>query len=368
MEMEERNGLYEDAPELEFFSVQDLEGKVFKDYPENWMFAVEIDDKLQENPYCDIDIFFNNFRKRPGAVIQLNWRKERWEIYNSFPHATFNDCLDFFARQIMLESFNLTEYVMTLGNYFNDETDFELLNLNSTIDEEPDEIQRSHANRYVEVVIYSEEERQNLSLTSLYKYVVELMHTAFDGVDKFKANIAESRKKYINRTANLEDITLPYLLRSYKYARTNDEKGKSLEDLLAYFLRQVKGFEIMNRVKTTNEEIDIVIYNDSKESPWIKESQFILIECKNWTKEKVGKNEYTSFVRKLENRGNRANLGFIISTSGFTEGFYTERLRDSKGSTLIVDIKTSNLIECLENGSQSAEELLKEAYIRSSMV
>jgi len=52
----------------------------------------------------------------------------------------------------------------------------------------------------------------------------------------------------------------------------------------------------------TQEEIDIVILNKSTDAFWQSESPFVLVECKNCTIKKAGKNEYVAFREKLLHR------------------------------------------------------------------
>src|SRR5262249_42003662 len=60
-------------------------------------------------------------------------------------------------------------------------------------------------------------------------------------------------------------------------------KGKALEELVAALFDSVEGFMVVERNShTANEEIDLVIRNESRDPVWQREGSLILVECKNW--------------------------------------------------------------------------------------
>jgi restriction endonuclease Mrr len=123
-------------------------------------------------------------------------------------------------------------------------------------------------------------------------------------------------------------------------------------------LRTIPGFRIGKiRRRSQDEEIDIVVRNESQE--WRKESMFILIECKNWSKPAEAP-EYDRFYRKLERRFGRANLGFFVATAGFTKGFREERRIDSRSNVLVVCIGPEELQRLV--GSSNRSEVLKDLH------
>ena len=136
------------------------------------------------------------------------------------------------------------------------------------------------------------------------------------------------------------------LLDSALKATNTEVKGKKLEELLRSIFGRIAGFVIAGSdVRTQDEEIDIVIENQSMNYPWNRESPLILVECKNWMKKKVGANEFKLFMNKIENRVGRAKLGFLIGTHSFTTTITTEMLRQSKEDMLIVPIDGKRLRE-----------------------
>ena len=155
---------------------------------------------------------------------------------------------------------------------------------------------------------------------AILDWIDKTVQTAQDGTEALLMTIID---KY-NKTSL---IKLPDLIHKVKTAKDIAEKGKYLEELVARFFFEIKGFQIIQRKRTKTEEIDIVIVNKSEQEFWKTESKLILVECKNWTRRPAGKNEYVAFREKLENRRGRAKLGFFISGKGFARTFGQEDLR-----------------------------------------
>jgi hypothetical protein len=90
-------------------------------------------------------------------------------------------------------------------------------------------------------------------------------------------------------------------------------RGKELEHLIAK-LADFEGWKVDESVRTSNEEIDIAIYQDQK---------FFLIECK-WEKNPIETQAIGSFYSKLSKRD--GVKGIFVSMSGFTKGAKEEVL------------------------------------------
>ena len=185
----------------------------------------------------------------------------------------------------------------------------------------------------------------------------------------FKDRITFKVNDFI-RTAHL--IADRELLIQAKYQETltltnSQAKGKVLEELVSALLESVGGFiEIGRDVNTATEEIDLVFRNDSREPAWHKESQIILVECKNWHSQRVGKNEFVLFKEKMENRAGRCKLGFLVCTEDFAVTVEKEMLRSSKFDSLVVPINGAQLRELVEAGrerSQRLRELVDRALL-----
>lgn len=164
-------------------------------------------------------------------------------------------------------------------------------------------------------------------------------------------------------------LDLPGLIAKLKIATADkdkkNEKGQLLEELSVRFFSEIDGFSIIERKRTRTEEIDLVILNKAKSEVWQTESVLILVECKNWTTKKAGKNEYVAFREKLMNRRGRAKLGFFVSGLGFTKTFYEEDLRNSKDDVLIIAIEVQEMIDILTSG-KSVQDFLEKKYVESS--
>jgi len=193
---------------------------------------------------------------------------------------------------------------------------------------------------------------------AILDWIDNTVQAAQDGASVLINNIIE---KY-NETSLLK---LPELIHKVKTTTDIDEKGKYLEELVARFFSEIKGFQIIERKRTKTEEIDIVIVNKSDQEIWKAESNLILVECKNWTKKPAGKNEYVAFREKLENRRGRAKLGFFISGRGFARTFGLEDLRNSKADLLIVPIDLKQLVDIIETQKDYSTELQK-LYVQAT--
>lgn len=131
-------------------------------------------------------------------------------------------------------------------------------------------------------------------------------------------------------------------------AKTNDEKGVTLEILIALLLSQVDNFEVADvGISNRSQQMDVLIHNRAVGGV-LGISPLVLAEAKNWKTKKVTPNEYTAFLRKLETRHRRAKLGILVTTGAFTGGVALEVRRDSRGDILVVliDGKTLPTIWC----------------------
>lgn len=156
------------------------------------------------------------------------------------------------------------------------------------------------------------------------------------------------------------------LLASVEAAKTSDEKGRTLENLIAALFKSVAGFEkIERRIHTETEEIDLSIENESDDARFRREKAIILVECKNWSS-KCGKNEFVAFKEKMKNRSGRCSLGFMISWNGFCETVTKEMLRSSHDDYLVVPIDGSTVPSAIRNGSFL--ELLKSAWNKATRI
>ncbi len=133
------------------------------------------------------------------------------------------------------------------------------------------------------------------------------------------------------------------------------QKGKALEELLAAVFASIPGFTVSeSNYHTATEEIDLVLRNTSADPFWRGLGSLVLVEAKHWQAQRVGKNEYVQFYRKLENRGGHCTLGFLICTERFAETFHQEQLRDSKFPLRVVPIDGEGLRQLVEAEDRSS--------------
>lgn len=165
-----------------------------------------------------------------------------------------------------------------------------------------------------------------------------------------------------NEYSSFKSLEFPEIIDRVESEKDSNIKGRLLEELTHKFFSFVDGFEIIERLKTETEEIDLVILNKSTIPIWQKESSLILVECKNWSS-KCGKNELVVFKEKIANRKGRAKIGFFVSWNGFAETFTKEDLRSSQGDILIVPVTGKNVVEAINS---SIEEHIEKWWVNAT--
>jgi len=156
----------------------------------------------------------------------------------------------------------------------------------------------------------------------------------------------------IKQASNLsiEEISLPQLVEVVENAQTANDKGRALEVLAYRLFETIPGFSINDLNKETEtEEIDIIILNNSKDPRFERESVYLLVECKNWSS-KCGKDEFVLFKQKIENRGSRCKLGFLVSWNGFAGTITKEMLRGSRGEPQVVLLEGKDVRQAVNSG------------------
>lgn len=144
------------------------------------------------------------------------------------------------------------------------------------------------------------------------------------------------------------------------------EKGDALEDALCLALSQVPGFVIhdVNR-RTANEELDIIVANNSSRSPW-NGSPLILVEAKNWSRN-VDRVEYDALYMKVQERGGLVKIAFLVAATGFSTGLLMRASSFGTHGISIVPVKVPKLIEELRGG-MGIEAALAERVFRVAIV
>ena len=143
-------------------------------------------------------------------------------------------------------------------------------------------------------------------------------------------------------------------------------KGARLEDLVALLFKSVPGFErTQTDRKSLDEQIDIVIPNESLDPFWQQaRSQYILGECKNWSKP-VERRELDVFLKDIERRFGLCRLGFFISIGGFTKGFESALAAARGGDVLVVALDAASVDALVQSRDRNAK--LKDFHSRALM-
>jgi|GEM_PF-846738 len=191
----------------------------------------------------------------------------------------------------------------------------------------------------------------------------------FEAILKVKVRHAleAARERRMAALANgKREETIRELWRRVQIERDPSLKGRLLEDLIALLFKSIPGFErTLTDRKSLDEQIDIVIPNESADPFWQQtHSQYILGECKNWSKP-VERRELDVFIKDIDRRFGRCRLGFFISIGGFTKGFESGLAAAREGDVLIVALDTARVDELVQARDRNAK--LKELHDRALM-
>jgi CheY-like chemotaxis protein len=166
-------------------------------------------------------------------------------------------------------------------------------------------------------------------------------------------------------TLNLDDTELA-IRSTWGEVQTEGDrnrKGFLLERLLALLLKSIPGFERLDtRLRNSMEELDILVQNGSMDPFWQKESPYILVECKNWSK-RVGAKELRELWVKMEGRYNRCRLAFLVAVGGIAGTVRDLQLRKSENDMLVILVEGGTLDDFVR--SKDRNETLKEMHRRA---
>lgn len=191
----------------------------------------------------------------------------------------------------------------------------------------------------------------------------------FEAILKVKVRHAleAARERRMAALANgKREETIRELWRRVQAERDPSVKGALLEDLVALLFKSIPGFErTQTNRKSLDEQIDIVIPNESTDPFWQQtHSQYILGECKNWSKP-VERRELDVFIKDIDRRFGRCRLGFFISIGGFTKGFESSLAAAREGDVLVVALDAARVDEWVQARDRNAK--LKELHDRALM-
>lgn len=112
--------------------------------------------------------------------------------------------------------------------------------------------------------------------------------------------------------------TYATLLQAVDNAQGSVAKGKSLEDLLAYLLEEIPGYQEMERNALNvfgTEELDIAVIHSCDAAGLAFLPSIVLVECKNWS-HPVDSAAVSYFASRVKNRG--CEVGILVAASGIT--------------------------------------------------
>ncbi|WP_437629833.1 response regulator [Sorangium sp. So ce854] len=163
--------------------------------------------------------------------------------------------------------------------------------------------------------------------------------------------------------ADETERTLQGTWASAQAERDRNRRGLLLERLMALLLKSIPGFERLDtRLRNEVEEIDILVQNSSDDPFWQKESPYILVECKNWSKH-VGTKDLRDLWGKMEGRYHRCRLALLVAPGGLASTVRTLQLRKAENDMLVVLIGPGDLDELVRR--QDRSDALKEMHRRA---
>jgi len=197
------------------------------------------------------------------------------------------------------------------------------------------------------------------NLLAALGYAQRVVHEIEEAAEAASSEVGRLAAELASRISAWGDRDEHALVNAVETSQSSDDKGRALEELLGKLLSAVPGFSVTDRIKTATEEIDIVVLNGSDDPLWRKESQLLIVECKNWSG-KCGKNEFVIFHSKIENRKGRCGLGFLVSWNGFAETVSKEMLRGSREDILVVPLTGKEIRAAVRD--QNFPEVLAAAW------
>lgn len=128
--------------------------------------------------------------------------------------------------------------------------------------------------------------------------------------------------------AQHEYETMPWVLQTAlesDYADAKNEvniqlKGKKFERFVSLLFGNMGFQHIQRNVRDKSNEIDLIIRNDVSDPFFEKFSSHFLVECKNYSeRNKVDKNAFDNFEKKLKTSHGMTKLGFLITSNSFAK-------------------------------------------------
>jgi len=147
-------------------------------------------------------------------------------------------------------------------------------------------------------------------------------------------------------------------------AKTAHQKGQKLEDLVEYLLGAVPGLEIRARdFRGPSEEIDLVVWNQTRTTVFSSWDAMVFVECKNWSSP-VGVPEIVVFIDRLRRVGLRN--GVLVARNGVTGSARVDArllLREALRDGIRIIVITLDELSAIRNLHEFLD-LCKEKYCK----
>ncbi|MBS9780931.1 MAG: restriction endonuclease [Gammaproteobacteria bacterium] len=212
----------------------------------------------------------------------------------------------------------------------------------------------SKSNPLAKVIIQSSftkefyESNQDLLTSGLVVGVIEK-----EGFKASSQAIADKIIKY-HDTLYDEDAGLKtLLLEKYSDAKNetnSQQKGKKFEVFIRSLFNTLHYSEIQSNVRDQSQsEIDLIVRNETDDVFLNKFGKYFLVECKNYSASNVDKNAFTIFHQKLENSSCMADLGFLVTTGGFTTALKDEAMRSSSSAKKVILLSNADILNLIHS-------------------
>ena len=146
--------------------------------------------------------------------------------------------------------------------------------------------------------------------------------------------VIERNNKERSSLYDLDSELANQLMEHVKKAKKQNDKGSSLEILLAYLFLTSPGFEVLRNIVSFDAQIDLLIRNLHTSDPVLDEfGKYILVECKN-IKENVDAKAIRDFSAKVIQTS--CNSGILVSKKGISGGKAKQAVRDARMTILKV--------------------------------
>lgn len=166
--------------------------------------------------------------------------------------------------------------------------------------------------------LYTEGRKKTFDLNNITDKEVEYIYETL----KAPANWGMGNSKTERITIGLSESEaleeLADILKSVEEAKTNDTKGRSLEELTSKLFSSINGLSVKyNNLRTSSSEVDVVIEYDKNQYNKVFDEygRYFLAECKNWDKP-VDSKAVRDFQGKVTKA--RTRLGSLITKKGIT--------------------------------------------------